>query len=383
MATILTPGPESDCFRSLRAALQMLHEFHQAAGARFGAVREGEAVADYGNMPAEHDALWKTAGVLDLSSRGRLCLTGTDRLRFLHGQVTNDVNALQVGQGCYAALVTAKGRMVSDLNIYRLENELLLDFEPGLVERVTQRLEHYIIADDVQVVPVLAEYGLLSVQGPRAEMVMAGMEIGEIPARPLTVRAVRDATLGEICVVNQPRLGTNGFDVFAPAASMDALARKVLVAATKIGGRLSGWEAFELARIEAGLPRFGVDMDESNLVPETGIEARAISYSKGCYIGQEVIARIRTYGQVTKTLRGLRFASALSALPERGAKLYQDDKEVGHVTSAVESLRYHAKIGLGYVRHEANATGTELRLATGDEGARVRVVDLPFAENFA
>src|SRR5215475_14656729 len=131
-----------------------------------------EVVADHGDATAEQAALRNAAGVLDFSFRGRICLTGADRARFLHGQVTNDIKKLRAGEGCYAALVTAKGKMESDLNIYALQDELLLDFEPGLTTKVSQRLEKYIVADDVQIVDVAPHYGLLSVQGPKAQGVV-------------------------------------------------------------------------------------------------------------------------------------------------------------------------------------------------------------------
>src|SRR6266704_2031410 len=125
-----------------------LHEFHEGLGARFSEMNGQEVVADYRETLAEHAALRESGGVLDLSFRGRLCLTGADRVRFLHGQVTNNIKDLEAGQGCYAALTTAKGKMQSDLNIYCLREELLLDFEPGLTVSVTDRLDKYIIADD-------------------------------------------------------------------------------------------------------------------------------------------------------------------------------------------------------------------------------------------
>ena len=148
-------------------------------------------VNDYGDWPAEHAALRESAGVLDLSFRSRLCLTGADRVRFLHGQVTNDVKKLRVGEGCYAALVTAKGKMESDLNIFCLQDELLLDFEPGLTEKISQRLEKFIVADDVQIVDVAPHYGLLSVQGPKAEEVVRALGLFGVPSRPL-----RDGSAG-------------------------------------------------------------------------------------------------------------------------------------------------------------------------------------------
>src|SRR6058998_2886790 len=145
-----------------------LHSFHAGLNARFTEVNGMEVVEHYGDPMAEHAALRDAAGLLDLSFRSRLCLLGADRQKFLNGQVTNNVKDLKVGEGCYAALVNAKGRMQSDLNIFVLEDEILLDVEPGYGAAVTQRLEKYIIADDVQVVDAAPHYGLLSVQGPKS-----------------------------------------------------------------------------------------------------------------------------------------------------------------------------------------------------------------------
>ncbi len=356
-----------------------LQEFHRGLGAHFTTVSGSQVVEHYGDPLAEHVALRDAAGVLDLSLRGRVCLVGADRQKFLNGQVTNNVKDLNVGEGCYAVLVTAKGKMQSDLNVFCLAEELLLDFEPGLTHLVAQRLEKYIIADDVQVVDAAPHYGLLSVQGPKAEAVVRSLNLGlAVPAKPMTFTTSPDAALGQLYLMNLPRVGTSGFDLFAPATSLAALADQLLVAVKSVGGRACGWQALETARIEAGLPRFGADMDESNLPPEAGIEARAISYTKGCYIGQEVIARIRTYGQVVKSLRGLRLADDLKGLPLRGDKLLRDGKEVGYLTSAVASPTFKANLALGYVRREANQPGTELRLrgATGESWAIV--VELPF-----
>src|SRR3954467_3345721 len=150
----------------LIAAMQLsLHELHQELNARFAQVNGMEAVDDYGDFIAEHAALRMTVGVLDLSFRSRLVLTGADRVRLLNGQVTNNVKDLAVSEGCYAALVTNKGRMQSDLNIYILPDEILLDFEPGLSAVIEERFNKFIIADDVQVIDAAPHYGLLSVQG--------------------------------------------------------------------------------------------------------------------------------------------------------------------------------------------------------------------------
>lgn len=338
-----------------------------------------EIVGAYGDAPAEHRALTAAAGVLDLSFRSRVCLTGADRVRFLHGQVTNDVKKLGSGEGCYSALTTAKGKMQSDLNIFCLQDELLLDFEPGLAATVTGRLEKYIVADDVQVVDVAPHYGLLSVQGPRAGAVIQAMGLfTEIPVKPLASRKISDAVLGEIYVMNHARLGATGFDLFVPLPALGAVADKLIAAAKSEGGRACGWSAFEIARVEVGIPRFGADMDETNIASECGIEVRAISYNKGCYIGQEVLNRIHSVGHVNRELRGLKFATDLKTLPARGDKLFQGEKEVGHIASAVFSPRLNCGIALGYVRREANAPGTELTARAEAKEISATVAPLPF-----
>jgi folate-binding protein YgfZ len=356
-----------------------LHEFHAALNARFTEVNGMEVVDDYGDWLAEHAALRNTAGVLDLSFRSRLVLTGADRVRLLNGQVTNNVKDLPTGQGCYAALVTNKGRMQSDLNIHILPEEILLDFEPGLSGAIADRFNKFIIADDVQIVDAAPHYGLLSIQGPEAWPVVkrVGLNLA-MPEKPFHSRSAKDETLGEIYCMNQPRVGSTGFDLFAPISSLAAIADRLIAAAKAVGGRVCGWRALETARIEAGIPRFGAEMDEMNLAPEAGIESRAISYTKGCYIGQEVIARIRTYGQVAKALRGLRFANDAQKLPRKGDKLIAGEKEAGYVCSAVRSPTLNANIGMGYVRREHNQIGKELAVKGPDGETNAVIVEMPF-----
>ncbi|MEI9866500.1 MAG: glycine cleavage T C-terminal barrel domain-containing protein [Limisphaerales bacterium] len=380
-----------------------LHELHHGLHAHFGELNSAEVVNDYDDWLAEHAALRETAGVIDLSFRSRICLVGADRARYLHGQVTNDVKKLRVGEGCYSAITTAKGKMESDLNIFVLADELLLDFEPGLTEKISARLERFIVADDVQIVDAAPHYGLLSVQGPKAEAVVRAIDLfEEIPAKPLGSVKISDATLGEIYLVNHARLdGTQGragsplpadgahgvthptnlgFDLFIPNNSLGAVADKLIAAANQIGGRAVGWQAFETVRIEAGIPRFGADMDETNIPLECGIESRAIVYNKGCYIGQEVINRIHSVGHVNKELRALRLADDLKMLPQRGDKLFHAGKEVGYVTSAVKSPALNANIAFGYVRREANQTGNELTLRTAGSESLAKIVELPLVK---
>jgi len=328
------------------------------------------------DLELQYGYLRKSAGVLDLSSRSRLCVTGSDRGRFINGQVTNNVKDLKAGQGCYAALVTAKGKMQSDLFIYCLPDELLLDFEPGLTAAVTERLERYVIADDVQVVDVSSMYGLLTVQGPRSADVVRDVDL-EPPQSPLN-SSRSESTGAEIYCMHNARGTALGFDVFVPTGQAGTMRERLIEAAMKVGGGASSIEALEIVRIESGVPKFGVDMDETNLASEAGIESRAISYSKGCYIGQEVISRIRAFGQVAKSLRGLRLPSELPRLPLKGDKLFYDGMEVGYVTSSCRSHASPLNIALGYIRRERNSAGTELSLGTANSPWHAVVCDLPF-----
>jgi folate-binding protein YgfZ len=228
-------------------------------------------------------------------------------------------------------------------------------------------------------VDVAPHYGLLSVQGPKAAEVVAALGIfGALPEKEFQSVKASDTTLGDLYLVNLRRVGLPGFDVFVPVAAMGAVADKLTAAAKQSGGGAGGWEALETARIEAGVPRYGADMDESNLPQEAGIESRAVSFNKGCYLGQEVINRIRSFGQVARTLRGLRLPDDLPALPAHGDKLLKEGKEVGYLTSVVKSPALKAHIALGYVRKECNLVGTGLVLHCSSGEWPADIVELPF-----
>jgi folate-binding protein YgfZ len=269
--------------------------------------------------------------------------------------------------------------MESDLNVYCLAEELLLDFEPGLSSKISERLNRFIVADDVQVVDVAPHYGLLSVQGPDSQRVLKQLGLlSELPARPFDFKNTTDANLGEIYIARQPRLRTEGFDLFVPVPGLGAVADKLIAATKAVGGRPCGWQAMETARIEAGVPRFGADMDEGNLPQECGIEASAVSYTKGCYIGQEVLNRVHTLGHVNRSLHGLLLADDLAALPRKGEKLLHAGKEVGFITSATRSPRSNRNIALGYVRREAAEPGANLVLAGSNGESAACISKLPF-----
>lgn len=356
-----------------------LREFHQTLGASFIDLNGFEAVQDYGDTPSEHRALTESCGFLDLSFRNRLVLLGTDRHKLLNGQVTNNIKDLQAGTGCYAAIVNAKAKMLADVHVHALADELLLDLEPGLGTPIAQRLEKFTVADDVQIIDAAPHYGLLSVQGPRSLRAVDALALfPSLPASTYASVSATDPTLGTLYLMHLARTGSKGFDLYAPVAALGAVADKLLAAVRDQGGRATGWAALELARIEAGIPRYGADMDETVLPPEAGLEDRAISYTKGCYSGQEVIARIRTYGQVSKALRGLVLSGVGAELPAARTKLYKDGKEVGFLTSAARSPIRGEAIALGYVRRECNGAGVALKVGAADAAMGAVIVPLPF-----
>ena len=308
----------------------------------------------------EFTALTEGAGWLNQSDRSRLCLLGADRARFLHGQVTNDINGLGEFTGCYAALVNAKGKMESDLFAYRLADEILLDFEPGLTAAVQARLERYVIAEDVEIADVAPHFGLLTVQGPQAEAVLTKLDL-PAPTEPLTVAQTED----EIYIVHQPRLGTDGFDLFIPIDAMNAWRERLATIAPRCQ-----MPAFEKARVLATIPQFGVDLTTDNFPPEGGLETRAISYTKGCYIGQEIIARIRTYGKVNKVLRGLSLEGAAAI----GDPVLHEGTPVG----TLSSVCHEPSAALAIIKRTASEPGTVLSVDTKNGSVSAQVATLPF-----
>lgn len=358
-----------------------LHSLHTERGARLGADLGQECVLDYGSPVDEYRMLRQQVVLVDLSHRGRLCLMGADRGRLLHGQVTNDVLGLKSGEGCQAALVTAKGRFEADLAIHVLPDEILMEFDPGLTESLTQRFDHYIVADDVQVVDVAPHFALFTLQGPKSADVLQTLREGDpVSTREFQVTDWSHPEWGELYVMRRNRCGELGYDIYVPMEVVTSVWEALVQSTRQVGGGPAGWTALDWRRVEAGIPRFGVDLDATHLAPEAGAEyvRRAINYGKGCYIGQEVIARIRTYGQVTKSLQGLWLPTGMDTLPKRGEKLLVDGRERGYITSAIYSPTCQRSIALGFVRKEYNRVGSQLLRADHPEQGPVTVASLPF-----
>ena len=345
-----------------------LRELHQALGARF----DGERLLDYGSLDAEDRALRETCGLFDRSDRGKLRLTGSERVAFLHGQVSNDVKSLEPGRGQYTALLTPKGQMVADGRILLRQDDALLDTEPGREATVFGLLERHLISEDVELTDVTGGFALLSLVGPASPEVVTLTLGGTHPHLDEHRHCDRHGVL-----VVGTRLGAlEGLDLLVPIDRAACVLQSLLERGKPLGLAPVGFAAMEIARVEAGVPRFGADMGEETLPLEANLTERALSFTKGCYVGQEVIARASYRGGVRRKLSGFRLdAGPLPAGPATLFKSVGDAKSAGELTTAVISPRFGA-IALGYARREHQAPGTEL---VAPDGRRAVVCALPFA----
>ena len=308
-------------------------------------------------LDAQYRQLREECGLLDRSERGKLTVSGPDAAEYLQGQLTNDVEALEPGDGQYAALLDRKGHMQADMRVLRPSpEEIWIDTEPEALAAARRHLETYSIGRDVKVVDVSEERAILSLIGPLSA------EVAGTP--PLPEHACEATVLEGIeCLATGTR---NGIDLIAPAAEAPR-PREALLGA---GAFEVSADAAEILRIESGVPRFGAEMGTETMPAEAGIVEDAISFTKGCYIGQETVARLHYKGRPNRHLRGLR----LSAPAASGAALRLGEKEVGRLGGAAVSPVL-GPIGLAILRREAEP-GDEL--VVGEDGVTARVVDLPF-----
>jgi folate-binding protein YgfZ len=309
-------------------------------------------------IDAQYRQMREECGLLERSGFGMLVVGGAEAAGYLQGQLTNDVEAIEAGGGAYAALLDRKGHMQADMRVLRPGEgpELWLLLEPAGLAAASRHLQMYKIGRQVEVRDTGAEHSLLSLIGPRA-VEIAG-------SAPLPENACQAVTVGgaECLAVGTPA----GIDLIMPAAERER-ARDALLDA---GAVEVSAEAAEILRIEAGQPRFGAEMGSETMPAEAGIVEQAVSFTKGCYIGQETVARLHYKGRPNRHLRGLRF----SAPAEPGAALALGGKEVGKVGSAAVSPAL-GPVGLAILRREAEPGAT---VAVGEDGVTAEVVALPF-----
>jgi tRNA-modifying protein YgfZ len=319
-----------------------------------------------------YHAVRDAAGFIDRSSRARLFLTGRDRRDYLQGLLTNDISALAPGQGCYAALLTAQGRMIADMFVVETGEAIVMDLEPALGERVAAHLERFIFSEDVQVANETASTVQIGVFGPTSAAAVASVVGGDLRREELETLPVlgnrRDRWRGgDVLVIHRDDLGVSGFDLI-----VDRTAAPALIGALNAAG-VARFEddTAEVLRVEHGRPRFLQDMTEDTIPLEAGIEDRAISMTKGCYVGQEIIVRVlhRGHGRVARRLVTLAVDQS-AAVPAAAARIRSasDEREIGTVTSAVWSPSMNGPLALGYVHRDFAEDGTAVTVESG--GAR-------------
>jgi folate-binding protein YgfZ len=380
---------------------------HQRLGATL-IEREGWSVPEsFGDPPREYAAVREAgAGLLDLSPRGRILVSGTEAVQFLNGLITNDMKTLAENTWMPAAFPNVQGRLIASVRVMRLPDEkkgqttpaqpprrasqanassvFLIDTEAATHERVLKTIERFTLAGDFRVSDLSQQTAMLSVQGRNAADIVRQV-LGEAAAEIATNGAAEiawqrgaasDIASSEITptltVIRATHTGEDGFDLIVDADQ----AADLWSALHDAGARPVGYNALEILRIEAGLPRFGVDMDETNVVTEAALDD-AVSYTKGCYVGQEIIARIKYRGHVAKKLSGVAFERAVTVAA--GAVIKSaDEKEVGRLTSVTYSPQLKRTIALAYLKYDYLAPGNVLKVMVDNEEIEAQVAELPF-----
>jgi folate-binding protein YgfZ len=331
----------------------------------------GAPKADFGDVRAEFQALVSGAGVSEHTLRAQISLTGSDRVRWLNGMVTNNIRDLERGRGVYAFLLNPQGHILGDLYAFNRGESLLVDSDQSQVEKILGVFDKYIIMDDVEVANVSDEKRTIAIAGPKSRTTLqaAGFDVPELkPLQFVEIAWQKSRTT----LVRGDNPSVESFEVELAPGDVES----VYEALTRTGAKPVGSSALELLRIAAGVPRYGVDIRERDLPQETEQE-RALNFSKGCYVGQEIVERIRSRGQVRRKFDGFEIEGQLPAV---GSKIQVDGKDVGEITSAA-SLPVaggERRVALGYIRREVAAPGKKVDAG----GSAARVTHLPFTEIF-
>jgi tRNA-modifying protein YgfZ len=355
-----------------------IHEALANAGAVFENEDGRGVVSHYGDPLGEYRRARDDVVLFDVSHRGKIEVSDKDAASFLHNLSTNDVKSLAAGAGCEAFLTTGQAKIVAHVWIYRTSesatsNIFWLDMFPGLAGKVAQHLDRYLISEQVAIADRTLDFGQLYLAGPRAGELLARIGVEQVPDNSiLSCSSKAMVAHDSVQIQRNDLLGISGYALISPADRTEAVFHMVHAA----GASLAGNQCYNMLRVEAGTPAYGVDIDESNLPHEVGRIDRAVSFTKGCYIGQETVARIRTYGHVNRSLAGIKLMGAECAL--HGVKILRDGKEVGFITSSVYSPRVGTAVALGYVRRGSEVPGTIVEVEMHEGRYRGEVARLPF-----
>jgi len=338
----------------------LLH--HEKMGAR---LFEGRIPLSYEDAVNEYWAIRKDAGVADISHLGLLQVTGKDRVSFLNALLPSELSKLDSGAGVHSALLNNKARVLADLHLYAREEDLVIDTGDSPGAKVKETLDQFIITEDAKIKDVARQFVHVTLQGPRsADHLKDLLGVTFLEKKPLQHRM-----LGPTMIIERDRSGQTGYDLIIPLDEAEAVWQNFLLN----GITPVGQDALEIFRLEAGNPRYGIDLDENNIVLEAGYKD-TISYNKGCYLGQETVARATHIGRVNKNL--VQFQADSGQTPAPRSRMSLDGKEAGYVTSAAFSPGLKAIVGLGYAQRDFAKPGTKLTIDS-DKGPLPTIILRP------
>lgn len=354
-----------------------LHEHHRELGASFIEERGWEIVGHYSDPITEYRTVRHAVGLADLSHRGKIRVTGEDRLRWLQSIVSNDVLSLQPGHGCYSGLLNHKGKMLTYFRLYVVPDEVVIEDVGEIGDTTYQTLRKFLLyGTKAKIERCTESWGLLLVSGPRAAAVVQsafGVDVADLPLLTFITTQIADQ---HALVLRVEETGEVDLEVMLPAEALPIAWNRLWEAGQSHGIKPVGRQALDTLRIEAGLPRAGVDLTEDIVPPEANLEGKAYSLNKGCYPGQEVMARMDTYGQVRRRMVGLVLEEQTA--PPRGAKLYSGTREVGWVTSATFSPLLNRVIAFGFPLRDFAKPDTVLTVEIEGQRHQATVHALPF-----
>lgn len=354
-----------------------LHSQHIQAGATFEEVTGWEMPAHYGDIEAEHRAVRQAVGVTDLSHRGKLRVTGDDRVKWLQSVISNDILPLQPGQGRYSSFLTHKGKMLTYFRVYLQADAIMIEDVGEIGDATYQALRKFLLYGTKAKMENCAEsWGLLLLSGPKASTVIQsafGVDVTALkPVNFVSAQIGGQTAL----VIRTEETGEMDFEILLPADGLPTAWTILMQAGAPVGIKAIGCHAREALRIEAGIPKAGPELNEEIVPPEANLEGKAFSLTKGCYPGQEVVARMDTYGNVRRHLVGL--AMKDSTVPPKGSKLFSGDREVGWISSAVRSPQLGQVIALGFPLRDFSKPGTKLTVEVDGSRHDATVHTLPF-----
>jgi aminomethyltransferase len=339
-----------------------LRQLHEASGAQFD---NGVSLPrSYGDVRAEYEAIRHGVAVMDFSPEGKLTVSGKNAVQFINGLATNEIETLAPGAGTAAAFLDVHGKVSALCRIYNTGDHLLLHLHPERREKIFSQLKRFTLAGEFFLNDVTEEQALISLQGPRAGALLELLT--REPADGDTDGAIVQRTMAEhpALIATHARCGEPGFDLFIATEVAPQLWQTIIARGQEFNARAVGEQAFEIARIEAAVPRETIDVNETHILLEAGLD-NAVSYTKGCYLGQEIIARIHWRGQPARRL--LKLTITADQVPPAGAELHASDgKKVGVITSSARSFADDQIIALGYVHRYYLTSGTELTIRSGE-----------------